>query len=252
MNLKTAAHPGLTNRKDFWWLMPALMLVSGILAAGYLTWSAFFDQAYEWGPYVSPLYHIPWVPSWWKLSPAFLLLWIPAGFRLTCYYGRKVYHRVAMGSPIACAVEEPYRKKYRGEEKLPFVLNNLHRYFLYFALLLVCLHWYEMLHTFFYQGEVYLGVGTLLIVIDTLALTGYVFGCHALRHLVGGGKRKLHGCASCGGCSKGRYFMWKKVTFFNVFHNFWFWISLFSIALADLYVRLLALGVLEFDPHIVL
>lgn len=252
-NTTDNAHPGLTQRQDFWWFLPAVMIVSGIVATVYLTWSALFAHDYAWGPYVSPLYHVPLVPSFWPISPAFLLLWIPAGFRLTCYYGRKVYHRAVFGSPMACSVEEPYRKKYRGESRFPFVLNNLHRYFLYFALLLVCLHWYELLHTFWFHGEIYLGFGTLLILIDTLALTGYVFGCHALRHLVGGKERAMVGCSSCTkSCGKMKYNLWKKVTFFNIFHNVWFWVSLFSIALADLYIRLLALGIFSFDPHVII
>lgn len=271
-----------------------VMFVSGVVAMVYLTWSAFFDSSYVWGPYVSPLYHVPYVPEWWPLSPAFLLLWIPAGFRLTCYYGRKVYYRAVFGDPAACGVEEPYRtknptnasygvnsvassssyqgirlrqkllvslyyivcrifgKRYNGESKLPFILNNLHRYFLYFALALVVMHWYEFLvHTLFHDGEFYFGVGSLLIMIDTLALTFYVGGCHSLRHLVGGRKRAVFGCNGCDkNCSKVRYGMWRTVSKFNIFHNVWFWISLFSIAVADLYVRLLALGYIPYDLHL--
>lgn len=38
----------------------------------------------------------------------------------------------------------------------------------------------------------------------------------------------------------------------NRFHGVWFWVSLFSIIIADLYVRLLAMGVIVHDPHILL
>lgn len=246
------AHSGLTQRKDFWWFLPAVMFFAGVIALVYLTWSAFFDSSYAWGPYVSPLYHVPYVPSWWPISPAFLLLWIPAGFRITCYYGRKVYHRAAFGDPAACGVEEPYRKSYSGESKLPFVLNNLHRYFLYFAVLLVGMHWYEFLvHTLFHGGEFYFGVGTALILFDTIALTFYVGGCHSLRHLIGGRKRAVFGCNGCDkNCSKVRFAAWKTVSKFNIFHNVWFWLSLFSIAVADLYVRMLALGIIPYDFHL--
>lgn len=248
-NTTDNAHPGLTQRQDFWWFLPAVMIVSGLVATVYLTWSALFAHDYAWGPYVSPLYHVPFVPSWWPFSPAFLLLWIPAGFRLTCYYGRKVYHRAVFGSPIACSVEEPYRKKYSGESKLPFVLNNLHRYFLYFAIILLAMHWFEFMRTIIYDGHLYLGIGTLLALVDTVALTFYVSGCHSLRHLVGGGKRCMVGCGDCPK-KKIRYKLWKGVTFFNAVHNKWFWLSLFSVAVADLYIRLLAMGVFTFDPHI--
>lgn len=237
-----------------------MMLIGFIVGFGYLTYAAVIGANYEWGPYLSPVYSTPYVPEWWKLSPAFLLLWIPAGFRLTCYYGRKAYYRSVFADPMNCAVEEPYRGDYKGETKLPWVLNNLHRYFLYFALALVVLHWYEMVATFFHDGQIYVGVGTVILLIDTLALTFYVFGCHSLRHLVGGKKRCLTACEkkpSDDSLSNHvrqkffRYRMWKTVTAFNLFHNVWFWVSLFSIAVADLYIRLLAMGVLETDPHII-
>lgn len=251
-----------TQRRDAWWLLPACMLVFGGIGLGYLTWAAFQNEYYSFGPYHSPIYSTPFVPSWWTISPAFLLLWIPAGFRITCYYGRKAYYRAAFADPIACAVEEPYRKHYRGETRFPFILQNLHRYFLYLAMGLLALHWYDLFTSVFFSGElvlgngsnvgseasgIYLGVGTLLLFIDTLALTFYVGGCHSLRHLVGGGKR----CFSCSGCSKISYGLWKKVSFLNAFHNRWFWISFFSIAVADLYIRLLAMGVLKIDPHVI-
>ncbi|MDA1060716.1 MAG: succinate dehydrogenase [bacterium] len=241
----------MTNRNDFWWLSPLIIVIAGIIAGGYLTWAAFQGEFFEWGPYLSPVYSSPYVPSWWKLSPAFLLLWIPAGFRITCYYGRKTYYRAVFADPLACGVEEPYRKKYKGESKFPFILQNIHRYFLYFALILLVLHWTELILSVFYNGSLYFGMGTLIILLDTLALSFYVFGCHSLRHIVGGKTR----CFSCDGCPKKAkisHGIWKKVSLFNTFHNRWFWISLFSVGVADLYIRLLAMGILGSDPHIIL
>ena len=203
------------------------MLLGFAVGFGYLTYAAVVGANYEWGPYLSPVYSTPYVPEWWKLSPAFLLLWIPAGFRLTCYYGRKAYYRAAFADPAACSVEEPYRKDYKGETKLPWVLNNLHRYFMYFALALVALHWYEMVHALFYDGGIYLGVGTAILLVDTLALSFYVFGCHSLRHLIGGGKRCMTSAPKKNGKTMAnevrrkffQYRMWKTVTAFNLFHN---------------------------------
>lgn len=234
-----------TNRKDNWFVTPLLMVIFGGGAIAYLLWAAFQGAHYAWGPYHSPVYAAPFVPSWWKLSPAFLLLWIPVGFRATCYYARQVYYRAGFGDPLSCGVDEPYRKEYHGETKFPFILNNLHRYFLYGALLLLVLHWYEFFATIFYNG-VYLGVGTLLLTVDTIALTLYVGSCHSLRHLVGGGKR----CVSCGYIGTARYSAWKKISALNLFHNVWFWVSLFSIAIADLYIRLLAMGIIHSEPSL--
>lgn len=243
----SGAHNKLTNRIDWWWIDPLLVIVGGGLAFGYLTWAAFQGVHYQWGAYLSPVYSAPYVPDWWKLSPALLLLWIPAGFRVTCYYGRKTYYRAAFGAPAGCAVKQPYRKKYKGEKKFPFVLQNLHRYFLYLALVLVAIHWTEFIMGFFHEGSVYVGLGTLIILLDTLALTFYVSGCHSLRHMLGGKKRSM----SCKGCPKLSYKLWSRASMFNRHHDKWFWISLFSICAADLYIRLLSMGVITSDPHLI-
>jgi hypothetical protein len=39
-----------------------------------------------------------------------------------------------------------------------------------------------------------------------------------------------------------RYRLWRWVSALNEHHMFWAWISLFGVALADLYVRLVATG----------
>ena len=44
-----------------------------------------------------------------------------------------------------------------------------------------------------------------------------------------------------------RYRAWTRLTGMNERHQLWAWISLISVALADLYVRLLAAGVIV-DP----
>ena len=70
-------------------------------------------------------------PGW--LNGAMLILWIPFGFRGTCYYMRRVYYRSFFQSPTACWVDEPQLNTRIGYtfEKGPFIINNLHRYFLY-------------------------------------------------------------------------------------------------------------------------
>ncbi len=212
-----------------------------------MTYAAVINAFYIFEPYVSPIYSTPFVPSWWTLSPAFLLLWIPSGFRLTCYYGRKAYYRSFFLDPVACSVEEPYRKNYCGETAFPFILQNLHRFFLYLALLLLGLHWYEWFSVLFFNNGFYLGVGTIILLLDTIALTLYVFSCHSLRHLIGGKQDCFSNLKT--GQEKLSYHLWKNSSALNIFHNAWFWISLYTIGFADLYIRLLALKIIPFDPH---
>ena len=49
------------------------------------------------------------------MAPAIFVMWMPAGFRLTCYYGRKAYYRALFGDPPACAVAEFCKPHYKGE-----------------------------------------------------------------------------------------------------------------------------------------
>src|SRR2546426_453624 len=118
---------GATLRRDSWWVAPALTATVLLSFAVYATWAAGTGTHYEWGPYLSPFYSPLIQTSWWPLSPAFLILVFPLGFRVTCYYYRKAYYRAFFLDPVACAVGEA-RHGYKGESKLPFLLQNVHRF----------------------------------------------------------------------------------------------------------------------------
>ena len=64
------------------------------------------------------------------------MMWIPAGFRFTCYYYRGAYYKAFWLDPVNCSVGEP-RSGYLGEKYLPLLLQNVHRYFLYLALVFI-------------------------------------------------------------------------------------------------------------------
>src|ERR1700736_3176762 len=138
-------HLGGTMRRDAWWLelLPVIGLLGGF--GIYATLRAFEGSFYEWGPYLSPFYS-PLIDAkhhWWKFSPALLILGGPLGFRATCYYYRKAYYRAFFLDPPACAVSENSSRSYSGETRFPFMLQNLHRYFFYLALLFLCFLWYD-------------------------------------------------------------------------------------------------------------
>ena len=115
----------------------------------YSTWAAFQNAHYTFGPYLSPFIRRNfsairphawfgdkpgWIPSWVPWSPALLILWAPGGFRFTCYYYRGAYYKAFWADPSSCAVGEP-RKSYWGENSLPLILQNVHRYFMYLAVI---------------------------------------------------------------------------------------------------------------------
>ena len=76
------------------------------------------------------------------LSPALIILIFPLGFRMSCYYYRKAYYRAFWLRPPACAVAEPHAS-YSGETRLPLILNNIHRYFWYAAVLVALVLTYD-------------------------------------------------------------------------------------------------------------
>lgn len=63
-----------------------------------------------------------------------------------------------------------------------------------------------------------------------------MFGCHAFRHLAGG---RLD-CFSCTRSARFQHVTWKGINVLNGHHMFWAWMSLFSVALTDLYIYLVA------------
>ena len=74
-----------------------------------------------------------------------LILVFPLAFRFTCYYYRGAYYKAFWADPLACAVGEP-RNDYRGEAKWPLLIQNIHRYLLYFALLFIVLLSIDAVH----------------------------------------------------------------------------------------------------------
>jgi hypothetical protein len=243
---------GATSRRDPWWLVP------GIIAAGFgtfiayslfsaLIWEPIFHVPYEvdgyLSPFFSPLIFQGQLP-WW-ISPAVLILWIPLGFRTTCYYYRKAYYRSYFADPPACAVGEPkIHRGYAMERAFPFILQNIHRYFLYLAFIPLFFLWIDALYSFIHPGP-RIGLGSFILLGNAALLSGYSLSCHSLRHLAGG---RLD-CFSCGVAAKVRYRAWTRLTGLNERHQLWAWVSLVSVALADLYIRLLAAGFIV-DPAI--
>jgi hypothetical protein len=239
---------GSTLRKDAWWVEPlVVVLVLGSFGA-YSTWAALQNAHYYVAPYLSPFYSpclsttcqevtIPLVGAWWTLSPAFLILGIPLGFRVTCYYYRKSYYRSFFGSPPGCAVRDISRS-YKGETRFPFILQNVHRYFFWLALIVVGFLWWDVIRAFQFSDGFGIGFGTLVLVANATLLSLYSFSCHSCRHLGGGHLDSFSG-------SPVRYKLWRAFTVLNERHMLYAWISLFGVALTDLYVRLLSMGIIH-------
>ena len=246
---------GETMRRDAWWLQPLVVFVILGSFVVYATWAAFQNAHYTYGPYLSPFYSPvlfgdsphAWFgpkPGWWPallpFSPALLILPFPALFRFTCYYYRGAYYKAFWADPPNCAVGEP-RKSYLGEKTFPLILQNIHCYFLYVAILFLFILAYDVWKALWFDdgagGTTFgIGVGTLLLALNVVLLTCYTLGCHSFRHIVGGFldqiskhpvQKTAYDCSSC----------------LNRWHMKWAWMSLFCVAFADVYVRLCSMGI---------
>ncbi|MDQ6705207.1 MAG: succinate dehydrogenase [Acidobacteriota bacterium] len=240
---------GQTARRDFWWVTPLLVFLGFSTFIVYSTWAAFQGEHYRFGPYLSPFYSPEllgdarqawfgakpgWFPAWLPFSGALLILWAPGGFRFTCYYYRGAYYKAFWADPPSCTVGEP-RKKYLGERTFPLILQNVHRYFLYLALIFLVLLAHDAWEGFWWP-DFQVHLGSLVLLLNVILLGGYALGCHSLRHLAGGFRDRFsrspirktaYDCVSC----------------LNRRHMMWAWLSLFMVGFSDLYVRMCSMGV---------
>src|SRR5437016_5406158 len=241
---------GETSRRDAWWIQPLLVFLGLSAFLVYATWAAFQGDHYTFGPYLSPFYSpeiigssphswfgpkpAAW-PAWLPFSPALLILPIPAFFRVTCYYYRGAYYKAFWADPPSCTVGEP-RKSYWGENSFPLVMQNVHRYFLYLALVFLVILSIDVWKALWFSDGSGIGVGTIVLAINVVLLAGYTVGCHSLRHLAGGFLDQFSKSPTC-------YRAYTCVSCFNRRHMLWAWLSLFWVGFSDLYVRLCAMGI---------
>ena len=248
---------GKTSRTDAWWFVPTVTLIVLTTFIVYATWAAFQGKNYYVGEhYLSPFYspevwgNSPhsflgpkpeWWPGWLPFSPALLILPFPAFFRFSCYYYRGAYYKAFWADPPSCAVSEP-RKKYASENGWPLKVQNIHRYVLFFAIFLLAALWRDVFDAFFKMPNAHgvgfgVGVGSLVLLANTCLLSLYTLSCHTFRYLIGGRRKCLSARPTQLAC-------YNCVTGLNKRHMYFAWFSLFSVMLADLYVRLVASGVL--------
>ncbi|TMQ24127.1 MAG: hypothetical protein E6K82_09580 [Candidatus Rokuibacteriota bacterium] len=246
-------------RNDAWWALPVTVVIVLGSFIVYSTWAALQNAHYFAPPYLSPFYspclssrclHMTFgyglpdvqLPIIGVLSPAFLILWGPGLFRLTCYYYRKAYYRSFWLAPPACAVRD-VKRRYTGETRVPLLLQNFHRYTWYVAVIfIVLLTWDAILALRFPAPgggtQLGIGVGTLVMWANVILLAGYTFSCHSCRHVCGGHVDVFSRART-------RYRAWHVLSRLNERHPVFAWLSLFSVGVTDLYIRLVSMGVIR-------
>jgi len=229
-----------------WWIQPTYTAVALGVFSLYSLWEVLFHTNGRYENYLSPFFSPDVTAIGIHVVPALFVVWAPLLFRATCYYYRKAYYRSFFFDPPSCALAEPKgRTSYRGETRFPFVLNNLHRFFFYLAVVVLVFLWIDAVQAFFFPGTGFgVGFGSLLMLVNIVCLTIYTFSCHAWRHMIGGSLD----CFSCGANPRFRYGVWRFVTNWNRNHAMWAWISMFTVWATDLYIRLLIMGAIH-DPR---
>ncbi|MHB1553262.1 MAG: hypothetical protein ACYCSX_03900 [Acidimicrobiales bacterium] len=250
-----------TLRQDRWWVQPLVTVTILTAFIVYSTWAVFVNKDYYVGvamhrdlisPFYSPCIAASCVPgsrgttvvaTWWHITPALMVIGGPLGFRLTCYYYRRAYYRGFWQSPPNCAVADGHRR-YTGESRFPLILQNVHRYFFLIGLIFNVILTIDAVMAFRMPGAGGIGfsVGTLVLCVNAILLWTYSLSCHAARHLCGGHVKKFS-------THPVRHLIWKLLTPLNARHMQFAWVSLIFVALTDLYVRLVAAGVIT-DPKL--
>ena len=155
-------------RKDGWWVAPLLDIYR---ASGRLSFirrgRRFRASITALGNYLSPFYspelfgNSPhamfgpkpaWIPAWLPFSPALLILWAPGGFRFTCYYYRGAYYKAFWADPLACCRRRTASQLPR-RAKFPLILQNVHRYFLYLALIFMFILAYDAWNAMWFADD---------------------------------------------------------------------------------------------------
>ena len=249
---------GQTARKDAWWVMPLVTFVVFTSFIVYTTWALLQGDNYDYGNYLSPFYspemfgnspHACSGPGAGpgcrssSYSPAMLILIFPLAFRMTCYYYRGAYYKAFWADPPSCAVGEP-RNEYRGEAKWPLLIQNIHRYALYFALIFIVLLSIDAVKGFRFNdpatghAKFGIGVGSLVLLIERRAASAATRSA-ATRSATWSAafidtlsrspaRKKAYDCVSC----------------LNRHHPKWAWFSLFCVGFTDVYIRLCSMGVI--------
>jgi hypothetical protein len=123
---------------------------------------------------------------------------------------------------------------------------------MYIAVIFLVLLWWDALQAFWWPtaggGHQFgIGLGTIIMVINVICLSGFTFGCNSVRHLIGG-RKDCFSCPMNGGKEltvDAGYSAWRFSTKFNEYHMQWAWISLFTVGFTDFYIRMCAMGFIK-------
>ena len=93
------------------------------------------------------------------------------------------------------------------------------------------------------DGDFGIGLGSIIMLVNVVAVWAYSFSCHSCRHITGGRLKNF---------SKHpvRYWAWTQISKLNKHHMAFAWISLATLMLTDLYIMLVASGAFSDPRHL--
>ena len=122
-NFSLANYKRLAGFGTFGWTPDYLLILGRSVLVAFVTTSVSILLAYPLTFFIAsrpPRSRFMWL----------IILIIPLGFRMTCYYYRKAYYRSFWMSPPACAVPDKTpvatSRRYTGETRFPLILMNAH------------------------------------------------------------------------------------------------------------------------------
>ncbi len=194
---------GQTMRADVWWTQPLLVFCGLSIFIVYSTWAAFQGAHYHFGNYISPFYSPELFGdsphSWLGPKPGWWPVWLPFSPALLILWAPG-------GFRLTCYY-------YRGAYYKAFWADPP-----------AC--------TVGEPRKTYLGERSFPLSMQNV----HTFGCHSLRHLIGGFRDQLSRSTSS-------YRAYACVSCLNRRHMMWAWLSLFWVGFSDLYIRLCSMGV---------
>jgi hypothetical protein len=121
-------------------------------------------------------------------------------------------------------------------------MQNFHRYGLLLSAIFLVFLWYDAMLGFRFADSAGVrhfgvGVGSLVMLLNVVLLSGYTFGCHSMRHILGGLLDQISKAPL-------RKLAYDASTVCNRSHMKWAWASLISVASTDVYIRLCSMGII--------
>jgi hypothetical protein len=104
--------------------------------------------------------------------------------------------------------------------------------------LILAFLWWDTILAFQFSNGFGMGLGTVVILINAILLSLFSLSCNSCRHVCGGYIDSFHSAPK-------RYKVWSFISRLNGRHMEYAWVSLIWVALTDLYVRLVSMGVIQ-------